>query len=245
MKEDMPIIIVTGGSQGLGQGIIKHLLANNFRVATFSRSQSEFIKQTGMNYSEDQFLWEAIDANDQVKVDAFINKVYKQFGRIDGLVNNAGVAVDGVLTMMQDADIEKIMQLNLMSVIKISRSCIKKMLIKKKGSIINISSIIGIRGYSGLSVYSATKAGLDGFTRAMARELGDRAIRVNSIAPGYLDTEMSSKLAISQREQIIRRTPLGRLGTVEDVAGVVQFLLSKDAQFITGQTLAVDGGITC
>lgn len=242
MKET---IIVTGGSRGLGQGIITHLLAHDYRVATFSRSKTDFITQSLAHYSQDQFIWQALDANDYEKVDHFIHEIYKQFGAIDGLVNNAGVAADGVLTMMQDSEIDKVMQLNLMSAIKITRTCVKKMLIKKRGSIVNISSIIGIRGYSGLAVYSATKAGLDGFTRAMARELGDRNIRVNSIAPGYLETEMSSSLGGPQREQIIRRTPLGRLGTVEDVAGVVRFLLSKEAQFITGQTLAVDGGITC
>lgn len=245
MSEKKPVIMVTGGSRGLGRGIIQDLLQHGYRVATFSRSQTDFIKNALSEYSDDQFIWEAIDANNISAVDTFIQSVYKKFDRLDGLVNNAGVAADGVLTMTQDADIEKVMQLNLMTAIKITRSCVKKMLIKKAGSIVNISSIVGIRGYSGLAVYSATKAGLDGFTRAMARELGDRNIRVNSIAPGYLETEMSSSLGDNQRGQIIRRTPLGRLGNVDDVANVVRFLLSADSRFITGQTIAVDGGITC
>ena len=119
------------------------------------------------------------------------------------------------------------------------------MLLQRAGSIINISSIIGIRGYSGLAAYGATKAGIDGMTRALAREVGPAGIRVNSVAPGYLRTEMTHGLTENQLRQIANRTPLGRLGTAEDVTGLVEFLLSDDSRFITGQVIAVEGGITC
>ncbi len=240
-----PAVIVTGGSRGLGQAFVTDLLAHGYRVATLSRSKTPFIEEMLQKHPREQFMWEEIDATDIKKVSEYIDRVHQSYGKIYGLVNNAGVAVDGVLTMLKDDDIDKVMTLNLESVIKITRACIKKMLIAKEGCIINISSIIGIRGYSGLSVYSATKAGLDGFTRALARELGARNIRVNSIAPGYIETEMSSTLGAEQRGQIIRRTPLNRLGKVEDVAGLVRFLLSPEAKFMTGQLLVVDGGITC
>jgi 3-oxoacyl-[acyl-carrier protein] reductase len=246
MKSIKPLIVVTGGSRGLGQGIIRHLLKHEYSIATMSRQKSKFIEEMQHQYDETCFYWQELDVTDPLGQIQFIDTVYNHFGRLDGLINNAGVAVDGVLTLMNEEDISKVLTLNLETVIKISRLSIKKMLLSSKGgSIINISSIIGIRGYSGLSVYSASKAGMDGFTRALARELGARKIRVNSIAPGYLDTEMSSTLSDKKREQIIRRTPLARLGKVDDVAGVVSFLLSDSAKFITGQTLVVDGGITC
>ena len=160
-------------------------------------------------------------------------------------LNNAGVALDGVLAMANYADIEKTLGINLFGALATTREVLRSMLIKKRGRIINISSIIGNRGYSGLSVYAATKGGLDAMTRSLARELGSRRITVNSIAPGYLETEMTHGLSDSQKGQIVRRTPLGRLGTPEDIVGLVLYLLSDDAAFLTGQVITVDGGITC
>ena len=147
---------------------------------------------------------------------------------------------------MPEAVIDQLVQINLSGTLKLSRQVIRSMLLAPgPGVILNISSIIGLRGYRGLAAYAATKAGMDGITRALARELGSRKIRVNSIAPGYLTTEMTGELDEEQRQQIVRRTPLGRLGTPEDVLGSVRFLLSDAAEFITGQTLVIDGGITC
>jgi 3-oxoacyl-[acyl-carrier protein] reductase len=191
------------------------------------------------------FFWKAVDGKDYEAVEQFIKEVHDSEGRIDALINNAGMAIDGVLTLMKPDDITSLLSLNLESCIRAARMCAKYMLMQQNGVIINISSIIGIRGYSGLAVYSATKAGLDGLTRGLARELGGRGIRVNSVSPGYLETEMSSTLGDTQRQQIIRRTPLGRLGKTDDVTGVVSFLVSEKARFITGQTIVIDGGITC
>lgn len=241
----MTVVFVTGGSRGLGKAFVKDLLVHGYKVATLSRTRTPFIDEMVATYPATHFMWEEIDATDTKKVAVYIDTVHHKLGKIYGLINNAGVAADGVLTMMSDEEMDKVLSLNLESVIKITQATIKKMLLSKSGCIINISSIIGIRGYSGLSVYSATKAGLDGFSRALARELGSRNIRVNSVAPGYIDTEMSSALSPEQRGQIIRRTPLNRLGTVEDITGIVRFLLSDEARFITGQTIVVDGGITC
>jgi 3-oxoacyl-[acyl-carrier protein] reductase len=245
MSEQKKLIIVSGGSKGLGKGMVQGLLEAGYRVATFSRTKTEFIKSIESSSHANNFSFESIDATDFDKVNAYLKQIYQAYGQIDALINNAGMAVDGVLTMMKPSDINKLLTLNLESSIRVTQTCAKLMLPKKSGSIINISSIIGLRGYSGLAVYSATKAGLDGFTRALARELGPRMIRVNSIAPGYLDTELSSSLSTEQRGQIIRRTPLGRLGKVEDVLGLTKFLLSPEAEFITGHTFVVDGGITC
>jgi 3-oxoacyl-[acyl-carrier protein] reductase len=161
-------------------------------------------------------------------------------------VNCAGQAVEGVLASMPDELIDRVLATNLAGTLHLTRAVLRRMLVQKTGgSIVNISSIIGLRGYSGLSAYAATKGGMDAMTRALARELGARGIRVNSVAPGYLETEMTHGLDDVQRQQILRRTPLGRLGRPEDVLGIVHFLLSEASRFVTGQVIAVDGGITC
>ncbi len=239
------VVVVSGGSRGLGKAIVAELLAEGDIVYTFSRSQTEFVTSLMAGPESQRFSWRAIDGTDFESVEHYVNEIFEREGRIDALVNNAGIAIDGVLTLMRTEDISSLLGLNLEGAIRLARSCAKFMLQARAGSIINISSIIGIRGYSGLSVYSATKAGLDGFTRGLARELGGRGIRVNSVAPGYLETDMSEKLNPDQRDQIIRRTPMGRLGKSADVTGAIKFLISDEARFITGQTVVIDGGITC
>ena len=136
------------------------------------------------------------------------------------------------------------MDVNLGGTLNLSRICVKQMMVGGAGVIVNISSIVGIRGYKGVSAYGATKAALDGLTRGLSRELGPLGIRVNAVAPGFMETDMTSELTDRQKRRIVRETPLGRLGTVEDVSDVVRFLLSDDARFITGQTFVVDGGLT-
>jgi 3-oxoacyl-[acyl-carrier protein] reductase len=240
------VVLVSGGSRGLGKGIVEDLLAHGLRVATFARTETEFIAaQRRADPEERRFLWRAIDGTDFAAVRAFAREVAQRFGALDVLVNNAGVAVEGVLPLMAQDDIHRVLTLNLEAAIVLAQACSRLMLTRERGVILNVSSIIGSRGYSGLAAYSATKAGLDGLTRSLARELGPRGIRVNSLAPGYLETEMSSTLDAEQRRQIVRRTPLGRLGQVRDVLGLLRFLISEDAEFITGQTFIIDGGITC
>ncbi|HEY4057770.1 MAG TPA: SDR family oxidoreductase [Kofleriaceae bacterium] len=243
-RTDAPVVLVSGGSRGLGLGIIESLLADGVRIATFSRTETDAIRARSASDPE-RYLWRQIDGTDFTAVRAFVRDAEKHFGRLDVLINNAGIAVEGVLPLMQQHDIHRVLTVNLEGSIILAQACARVMLKRERGVILNISSIIGSRGYSGLAAYSATKAGMDGLTRSLARELGPRGIRVNSIAPGYLESEMSSTLDEKQRDQIVRRTPLGRLGTVNDVVGLVRFLISDAAGFITGQTLTVDGGITC
>src|SRR5262249_19208469 len=150
-------------------------------------------------------------------------------------VNNAGVAVEGVIALMDEGGMDTTIDLNLKGTIRTTRAVVRRMLRQGHGSIVNISSVVGLSGYRGLSVYGATKAALDGFTRALAPELGGRGITVNSIAPGYLETEMSHGLDANDLQQIVRRTPAGRLGQPSDVAAAVLFLTSPEAAFITGQ----------
>ncbi len=237
-------VIVSGGSRGLGRGIIEALLEREYRVATFSRSRGEFIE--GMLASRpEQLYWEQIDASDGERVKAFVKQVYKKFGGIHGLVNNAGINVDQLISMTSDEDIDRLLDINLKSALRLTRDVSRVMMTQKQGSIVTISSIIGQRGFKGSAVYAATKAALDGMTRAAARELGSKSIRVNSVAPGFLETDMTAEIPEAQRAQILRRTPLGRLGQVSEVAGLVLFLLGDEASFITGQTVTADGGLTC
>lgn len=218
------------------------LLGAGYRVSTFSRNPSEFTAKLAGNPA---LFFLAADLADRASITAFVKAAEAKFGVPYGLINCAAIADDGVLATMAPEKISKLVAVNVDGTIQFSRMVIRTMLRSRTGGVIlNISSISSIRGFRGLSAYAFTKGGLESFTRALARELGERNIRVNSITPGYYDTEMSRNLTGKQREQILRRTPLGRLGLPEDVVGSILFFLSDQASFITGQTLVVDGGST-
>lgn len=243
-------IVVTGGSRGLGLGLAKDLLDAGYRVSTCSRASSPEIEALLETAGPEALFWRPCRIGDADDVEAFFAAAVEWAGDTPlwGLVNNAGVAREGVLATFPDIDAAEVIQINLLGAIQTARRFLREKLAQRgtgrgAGRIVNISSIIGQRGYTGLTAYSASKAGMDGVTRSLAREVGRLQITVNSVAPGYLETEMSGTLAPEQRAQIVRRTPLGRLGKVEDVAPLVRFLLSDAAGFITGQTLTVDGGI--
>jgi 3-oxoacyl-[acyl-carrier protein] reductase len=238
-------VIVTGGSRGLGQGLVQAFLDAGDRVATCSRSRTPAVDAWESDPAlADRFHYVELDIVDRAGCDAFVLEVAKRFGGLDVLVNNAGTAREGVLGLMQDDDVATVLDLNIKGTIQVTRAAVRRMLPRGSGRVINISSIVGLSGYRGLSVYGASKAALDGFTRALARELGARGITVNSVAPGYLRTELSLGLDEQQLGQISRRTPLGRLGESQDVAAAVLFLASDEANFVTGNVLVVDGGLT-
>jgi len=242
----MRTVIVTGGSRGLGAGIVQSFLDSGDRVATCARSQTDAVLdwQSKPDYAE-RFMFCVADLADREQSTQFVKAVIDEWASVDVLVNNAGVARDGVIGLLSDADTDTVIDLNLKATIHITRQVVRKMLVHGGGRIVNISSIVGLTGYRGLSVYSATKAALDGFTRALARELGARGITVNSVAPGYLRTDMSHGLDESQLQQIVRRTPAGRLGEPDDVARAIQFLVDERNDWLTGHVLVVDGGLTC
>lgn len=246
LKMQKKVYVVSGGSKGLGFHLVKRCMADGHRVATFSRKPNAEIEALIKNDpDEKQFLWRSVDASQPGSLSAFVKTVTERFEKIDVLINNAGTGLDGLLTLTQAKAIEGAIALNLSGSILLTQQCIKSMLRQRAGSIINISSVNAIRGHSGVAVYSATKAALDGFTRSLSRELGLSNIRVNSVAPGYFESDMVADLTEAQKGRISRRTPLGRLATLDDIANGILFLSSDQASFITGQTLVVDGGITC
>lgn len=238
------VVVVTGGSRGLGAGIVQSFLDSGDQVATCSRSSTPEVDAWSAA-AGDRFLFAPADLAKREDCQSFVKAVIDRWGHIDVLINNAGVARDGVLPMFADDDVDTVVDLNLKGTIEVTRLVVRRMLARgEKASIVNISSIVGLSGYRGLAVYSATKAALDGFTRALSRELGSRGITVNSIAPGYLRTEMSHGLDEDQLQQIVRRTPAGRLGEPADIARVAQFLTDPANDYLTGQVLVVDGGLT-
>ena len=239
-------VLVTGGSRGLGAGIVQSYLESGDSVATCARTSTPEIEAWGSDPElKNRFYFQPVNLAHRSATESFVKSVLAEWDAIDVLVNNAGVAMDGILGLQSDEDIDRVIDLNLKGTIHITRLVSRHMLARRSGRIINISSVVGLSGYRGLAVYSATKAALDGFTRALARELGSRGITVNSIAPGYLRTEMSHGLDEEQLEQIVRRTPAGRLGEPEDVARAVQFLAAPESDYITGHVLVLDGGLTC
>jgi 3-oxoacyl-[acyl-carrier protein] reductase len=239
------VVVVTGGSRGLGAGIVQGYLDAGELVATCARSRTaEIDKWLDDPQTAQRLLFREVDLSDRPSTSAFVKDVVDRWGRIDVLVNNAGVARDGVLALTADEDIDTVIDLNIKGTLHITRLVARRMLARGRGHIVNISSIVGMSGYRGLAVYSATKAALDGMTRALARELGSRGIVVNSVAPGYLRTEMSHGLDEAQLGQIVRRTPAGRLGEPSDIARVVLFLTAPENDYLTGQVIVVDGGLT-
>jgi 3-oxoacyl-[acyl-carrier protein] reductase len=240
-------VIVTGGSRGLGLAIATQVASAGYRVIAIARKSTDALSAASDDAAaagRGAVLFRALDLSDLAAVPSFVRALRTEVGPIYGLVNNAGLGTGGVLANMRDADIEHLIRLNTLSPIVLTKYVSKSMMIERTGRIINIASIVASTGYSGLSVYSASKAALLGFTRALARELGQLGITVNAIAPGYIDTDMTQELTDVQREQIERRSAMKRMADPIDVARSVEFLMGESGRNITGTVLTVDAGNT-
>ncbi|MFH8937066.1 SDR family NAD(P)-dependent oxidoreductase [Streptomyces griseosporeus] len=238
------VALISGGSRGLGQTLVTRLLAEGWQVATFSRTAGDFVEQT-LKAEPDRFFWTEADLLRPETVRAAGKAAIDRFGRIDLLVNNAGVLEQGLFVTMPPRRAEDLVTANLTSPVVLAQVAARSMVASGGGQIINISSVNAVRGYRGVAAYSAAKAGLDGLTHSLARELGPAGIRVNTVVPGFFDSDMTEGVGPEYRERIQRRTPLGRLGDRAEVADAVLFLASPRAGFVTGQRLVIDGGITC
>lgn len=240
-------IIVTGGSRGLGLAIAGALAASGYRVIGIARRETEEFRSAAdalQGLGKGALQFRAFDLEDTRGIGDLVGQLRKEFGPLYGLVNNAGIGTPGVLAIMRDDDIERLVRLNTVSPLILTKYVVRSMLVERAGRIVNIASIVASTGYKGLSVYAATKAALIGFTRSLAREVGELGITVNAVAPGFVDTEMTRDLGEEARERIIRRSPLKRLAGTDDIAAAVCFLLSDAAKSITGTTLTVDAGNT-
>ena len=225
-------VIVTGGNRGIGKGIVLYLLNQGYQVLATSRDSKK------IDFSHSKLKFTDLDVCDDSSVSNF-QKIVNDFDP-DILVNNAGITKDNLFLRMSSDDWNQVINTNLNSIFKITKLVVKGMLKKKWGRIINISSISGSMGNQGQTNYSASKAGVDAFSRSLAKELGSRNITVNSIAPGFIQTDMTDGLI---DEEITKKIPLQRVGNVEDIASLVNFLATEESNYITGQTLVVDGGL--
>lgn len=234
-------IIISGGSKGLGLHLVKKLLNQENYVSTFARSITADIKKLQSSYPK-KFYFECFDTTDYAKVSRFFSKVNDNFGTINSLINNAAIGQDQLLIHADLETIHKIIDINIIGPTIVTRAAIKHMMINGGGNICNISSICGSRGYAGLSVYAGSKGYIDAITKSLAREVGESGIFINSIAPGFFESEMSSVLRPEQLDIIKKRTASGKLSNEENIFQVVDLLISGTTN-IQGQTIYVDGGI--
>src|SRR5579863_2684755 len=243
----MKNVIVTRGSRGLGLAMCGALAASGYRVIALARNGTDGLAAAGRAAADGgrgAIEFRSCDLSDVGGIAPLVRALRADFGPIYGLVNNAGLGTSGILSSMRDQDIQRLIQLNTVSPILLSKYVVRSMMAQREGRIINIASIVASTGYSGLSVYSATKASLIGFTRSLAREVGQLGITVNAIAPGFIATEMTHELDESQRLKIARRSALKRMAEPIDVARSVEFLLGDAGRNMTGTTLTIDAGNT-
>ncbi len=246
MKLKDKISIVTGGASGIGKKITETFLKEGSIVNIIDVNEEmglQTVKQFTENFGSNKVFFYNASVTDENKIENIINEIVKNLHRIDILVNNAGITSDNLILRMSLDEFKKVIEINLVGAFICSKYAVKYMVKNKFGKIINISSIVGVRGNAGQCNYSSSKAGLIGLTKSLARELASRNINVNAVAPGYIETEMTQKLSDDIKLKLINTIPSGKLGMPEDVANAVLYLASPDSDYITGIVLGVDGGM--
>lgn len=239
------VAVVTGGTRGIGKQIILELAQNGYDIATNYRTENDDLKDL-INQVEKigvKINTYKCDVSNYENAEEFIKNVISDYGEIDVLVNNAGITKDGLLMRMKKEDFEDVIDVNLVGTFNITRNVIPYMIKAKEGRIVNVSSVVGVSGNAGQTNYSASKAGIIGFTKSLAKEVASRNITVNAVAPGFIQTKMTDVLKEEVKDEILKQIPLKRFGTTDDVAKVVKFLVSEDSAYITGQVINIDGGM--
>jgi 3-oxoacyl-[acyl-carrier protein] reductase len=239
------VALVTGGGRGIGRATVLALAGEGAAVGvnySRSREEAEALAAQVVTAGGQAAAIQA-DVSDADQVERLIEGTLARFGRLDYLVNDAGITRDNLLLRMGEADWDAVLDVNLKGTFLCTKAAVRRMLRQKSGRIINVTSVVGISGQAGQANYAASKAGVIGFTQSVAREVASRGILVNAVAPGYIATQMTDALPAEHRERLLRQIPLGRIGQPEDVAGVILFLCSPQASYVTGQVLVVDGGL--
>ncbi len=244
--ENQKTALITGAARGIGKEIAIKLAKQGYNVAINYRTMNDELENLKAEIENKFDVKCALVEGDVSKfedAEKMVKETVENLGRIDVLVNNAGITKDGLLMRMAKEDFEKVIDINLVGTFNVTRNVIPLMIKQKSGRVINISSVVGVAGNAGQTNYSASKAGIIGFTKSLAREVASRNILVNAVAPGFIATDMTSILNDAQKENINAQIPLKRMGTAEDVANLVKFLASDEASYITGQVINVDGGM--
>ena len=246
MKLENKICVITGGAAGIGKKISQCFLQEGATVYIFDINQSQgesAATELSFVYGKEKVFYKNVNVTDESQVEKTLDEIAAKHKSIDVLVNNAGITRDNLIMRMSLEDWKKVIDINLTGSFICSKSVIRHMIKKRSGKIINISSIVGIRGNAGQCNYSASKAGLIGLTKSLAREVASRNVMVNAIAPGYIETEMTGKLEEKMKEKLLTSIPAGKLGSPADVAMTALFLASKDSDYMTGAVLSLDGGM--
>lgn len=243
MEQIKKVALITGGSRGIGKEIAKKFAINGYNLVINYVSENTDVNKLKEEFKETEVLFVKTDVTNYESCENIVKQAIEKFGQIDVLVNNAGITKDGLLMRMKEEDFDKVIKVNLKGTFNMTKNVIPYMIKQRKGKIVNIASVVGVTGNAGQANYAASKAGIIGFTKTVARELASRNILANCIAPGFIKTDMTDVLTDTVKEHIHSQIPLNKMGEPKEVANAVYFLASEENTYITGQVLNVDGGM--